>query len=411
MNEQITINELLNEQDDSLFTSSDIYNEQEEDVSEKGLVSIREMAISGTDWTTETIVRQIEKGNIILDPEFQRRDAWTRKKKSRFIESLFLGFPIPQIILAEQKEKKGKFIVIDGKQRLLSLQQFMREDDTQENTLKLMGLEVKPELNGKTYRKMIDLQMDSEIDEFANQPIRTVVVKNWPTVEVLYLIFLRLNTGSIRLSPQELRQALYPGGFIQFANEAASNSQQIKRMLKLKPTALDFRMRDVEILIRYMAFSFFSKAYSGSMQDFLDNTCEKLNKEWTKKKEEIEDRYAIFEEAVDCVYAIFGKNAFSKYKDGHYEGKVNRAVIDIMLFYFSDKSIRDKAIFFSDKVLAGFEQLCVEDTNFLDAVEQTTKSKQAVSYRFNKWAEVLGASISELIESPFSGERNDNASN
>ncbi|MGN6930399.1 DUF262 domain-containing protein, partial [Neisseria sp. P0015.S010] len=76
------------------------------------------------DWTTETIIRQIEKGNIILNPDFQRRDAWNKKKKSQFIESLILGLPIPQIVLAESKDQKGKYIVLDGKQRLLSLRQF-----------------------------------------------------------------------------------------------------------------------------------------------------------------------------------------------------------------------------------------------------------------------------------------------
>ena len=166
------------------------------------------MAISGTDWTADTIVNQIRKGNILLSPYFQRRDAWSPKMKSRFIESLFLGLPIPQIILAENKEKKGTYIVIDGKQRLLSLQQFVEGDDDGKK-LKLIGLEVKENLNKMTYEEIQNSEYCDEIDAFNNQTIRTVVVKNWPSVEVLYLLFLRLNTGSVKLSPQELRQALY----------------------------------------------------------------------------------------------------------------------------------------------------------------------------------------------------------
>ena len=77
-----------------------------------------------TDWTCETVVSQLERGNIELNPTFQRRSAWTDKKQSLFIESLILGLPIPQLILAEDKNRKGSFIVIDGKQRLLEIRRF-----------------------------------------------------------------------------------------------------------------------------------------------------------------------------------------------------------------------------------------------------------------------------------------------
>jgi hypothetical protein len=66
-----------------------------------------ESVIWGTDWTVETLLSQLKKGNIQLEPKFQRRDAWSPERKSRFIESLILNLPIPQIILAETKDQKG----------------------------------------------------------------------------------------------------------------------------------------------------------------------------------------------------------------------------------------------------------------------------------------------------------------
>lgn len=400
MEEQYSVFDMIDDSV-SVFTASDINNEQEEDVSKNGIDSINQMAISGTDWTTETIVRQIEKGNIILDPDFQRREAWTTTKKSRFIESLVLGFPIPQVVLAESRDKKGRFIVIDGKQRLISLQQFMREDSSKPHTLKLRGLEVKTELNGKTYSQMIAEGLDTDIDALSNQPIRTIVVKNWPSVEVLYLIFLRLNTGSVKLSPQELRQALYPGNFIQFANKTAAESNGIKRILRLKKDALDFRMRDVELLIRYMAFQYFADQYHGSMQAFLDKACEQLNKDWSIKKDNIREKAKAFESATDCVYTIFGNNAFNKYKDGKYESKINRAIMDVMLYYFSDESIREAAIKKADDVRRAYEQLCTDDVQFLNSIEQTTKSMVSVTDRFKKWAEILSNCVAIPVKSPF----------
>src|SRR5579863_6855302 len=101
--------------------------EGEEDLNTASLQKVTEAVVSSTDWTAETILRQLERGNIKLNPNFQRRDAWRPPGKSRFIESLILGLPIPQLVLAENKNKRGTFIVIDGKQRLLSLRQFSAE--------------------------------------------------------------------------------------------------------------------------------------------------------------------------------------------------------------------------------------------------------------------------------------------
>jgi hypothetical protein len=80
--------------------------ESEEDVS-SGLASqVAKAVLWSTDWTVETIHRQLEKGNIELNPEFQRREAWTDAKKSLFIESLLMGFPIPQIVLSADRPRR-----------------------------------------------------------------------------------------------------------------------------------------------------------------------------------------------------------------------------------------------------------------------------------------------------------------
>jgi uncharacterized protein with ParB-like and HNH nuclease domain len=109
----------------------------------------------GTDWTTETIVSQLRRGNINLNPRYQRRNAWDAARKSLFIESLILGLPIPQIILAEERNQRGRFVVIDGKQRLLAIRQFASGvDDENFPQLKLTGLNDRKDLNGVTYDKL-----------------------------------------------------------------------------------------------------------------------------------------------------------------------------------------------------------------------------------------------------------------
>lgn len=380
------------------FDNSEPYNEQEEDIDQLNKLDLSEMAITGTDWTAETIVNQINKGNILLSPYFQRRDAWNVKIKSRFIESLFLGLPIPQIILAERKEKRGSYIVIDGKQRLLSLQQFV-EGDESGRKLKLTGLEVKTNFNKMTYDDIQNSEFCDEIDAFNNQTIRTVVIKNWPTEKVLYLLFLRLNTGSVKLSPQELRQALYPGPFIDFVNNESEKCPELYQMLDLKRP--DFRMRDVEILIRFFSFSLFAKNYSGSMQQFLDTCCDVLNKSWSSKSEDVKNIFSQFVLAIRATIEIFGDDAFHKFKTQKYESKMNRAIMDIMLYYFASPDIRTKALENKREIKLAFENLCTESVDFVNSIENTTKSMQSVTERFNSWADALSKVLHMPIQSPY----------
>ncbi|EJB1481840.1 TPA: DUF262 domain-containing protein, partial [Salmonella enterica subsp. enterica serovar Java] len=259
------------------------YDEQAENEDDVELIEGTDFSaavVSGTDWTTETIINQINKNNIQLNPDFQRRDAWDKSRKSNFIESLILGLPIPQLVLAERKEQRGAYIVLDGKQRLLSIRQFAAEKgDENYESLKLSGLEIRTDLKGKNLHDLKDdASYYNDVAAFENQPIRTVVIKNWPSEEFLYHVFLRLNTGSVQLAPQELRQALHPGPFVSFVDASAPDNEAIKNILKLKKP--DFRMRDNELLLRFYALKNFLTDYAGDLKKFLDNTCLVFNKDW-----------------------------------------------------------------------------------------------------------------------------------
>ncbi len=129
----------------------------------------------------------------------------------------------------------------------------MRKKESGFNKLKLRSLQFLTELNGKIIEQIEDDY--SYVDyknQFENQTIRTVVIKNWPNEEFLFTVFLRLNTGSKKLSPQELRQALHPGPFLDFLDDATANSQTFWELLNNNEP--DSRMRDVELALRFYAF-------------------------------------------------------------------------------------------------------------------------------------------------------------
>ena len=165
-----------------------------------------------SDWTVSTL-RQELVDIVDLEPHFQRRSVWTTRAKSKFIESLVLGIPIPQILLAERQEERNQFLVLDGKQRLSSIKEFfdgVTEDGT---TFKLQGLDDLKELNGESWQSIREgrPQIARAIDAAA---IRTAVIRGWRRDDVLYEIFHRLNSGSVRLSPMELRMSLIRGPFV-----------------------------------------------------------------------------------------------------------------------------------------------------------------------------------------------------
>ncbi|QWU35636.1 DUF262 domain-containing protein [Serratia ureilytica] len=370
------------------FIEFDEQAENENDIDNDDL-DFSSAVLSSTDWTTETIINQINKNNIELNPSFQRRDAWTKSRKSNFIESLILGLPIPQLVLAERKDKRGTYIVLDGKQRLLTIRQFAASNsDNDYIQLKLHGLDIRKDLVGKSLETMKqDVLYFDDVSSFENQPIRTVVIRNWPNEEFLYHVFLRLNTGSVQLAPQELRQALHPGPFVSFIDNTSAENISLKEILKIDVP--DFRMRDNELLLRYISFKSFMSDYSGNIKRFLDDTCEFYNINWQDTEQSIKQQVSDFDASHQRVKEIFGNHSYRKWFGGAYEVKFNRAIFDIMIGSFSIEEVRKRSLGHENEIEGAFKKLCAENYEFLSSIETTTKSLMSTYHRFMYWYSAL----------------------
>ena len=385
-----------------MLQESELFDNDPSDLDETDLGTFRtEAVVTSTDWTAETILSQLKRGNIELSPRFQRREAWRDNRKSAFIESLFLGLPVPQIVLAERQDRKGSYIVIDGKQRLLSIRRFGVEEDNEEfEPLRLIGLANKTELNGHTWSSLKESpRFQEEIAAYENQTIRTVVVRNWPNEMFLYLVFLRLNTGSVPLSTQELRQALHPGPFTDFAEKYSADSDSIRKALSLK--APDFRMRDVEILIRFFAFAESIHEYNGNLKEFLDNTCKRYNDAWGHREAEIVELAQQCDQAVDMTIKIFGAHAFKRWRrSSGFESRFNRAVFDIMTYYFRHSGPRQHAAGREEAIKEAFKDLSETNDEFDEALQTTTKSTQATFERLHEWGNKLQSVLNCELDIP-----------
>ncbi|WP_371518057.1 DUF262 domain-containing protein [Kitasatospora sp. NBC_01300] len=374
--------------------------ESEEDVIER--LTAARASVSATDWTIETIVAQMRKGRIDLNPAFQRRAAWTNPTKSRFVESAILSYPIPQIVLAEKTDRAGHYFVIDGKQRLLALRQFYsgqgQEIDADFEPFKITGTSILGSVRGFDIKRLEDERSDL-FDAFENHTIRTVTIKGWESEDFLYTLFLRLNTGSVPLSPQELRQALVPGAFVNFVDEQSGISPGLQHLLGNKGP--DRRMIDAEMLVRYFGFQNEFVPYKGNLKDFLDKTCIYLNKNWSSKSELIRGQLSEMERAIDAARQIFSDSgACHKWSGVRWERSLNRAVFDVQIHALADERVRDAALGRKHEVLKAFKDVCVENDKFIAAITSTTKSIDATSSRFEIWANALGGVLGVPIPRP-----------
>lgn len=368
-----------------LFDDDDQTGESIED-STTSENDLRNAVLYHTDWTVETIVTQIKKGRIDLFPEFQRREAWGHKAKSLLIESILLNFPIPAITLAE-RPREGGFIVVDGKQRLSAISQFLGvQDGSRYNNFPLIGLTQLTKFNNMDFSSIAQ-NFPRDAAAIENYPIRTNVIRGWKNDSVLFSIFHRLNSATVKLSPQELRQSLHPGPFTKYITHYCESSKALRDIFPgAEP---DFRMRDVELAIRFLSLALFINSYSGDLKRQLDSTVNILNQNWEQQKSTVELCLDRMEAIYFAALQAFGREGiFRKWTGSGWESRTNRAIFDVVMFAgLSDEVLiayREKG----GDVVRAFEKASMIPA-FRDAVERTTKTTEALASRIYYFCEEL----------------------
>lgn len=376
-----------------VFGEDLLWNEEiNEDVSPEGE---SEIVVYSRDWTIATIISQIEQKNIDLNPKFQRRNAWDDARRSMLIESLIAGLPVPEIVLAEDPKKRKAFIVIDGKQRLLTIAGFVDPTMGYWRKSELKKLKLRKELNTKTYEQLkSDHRLADELREFMNADVRCTIISNFKSDDTLYDIFYRLNTGSVPLSTQELRQVLHKGPFADYLVEITNTLQPIHRVLgTIGP---DNRLKDVEILLRFIAIVLFGNHYEGNLKKFLDEAMELVTADWINSKPKVEEVYRDMNRAISNLTKVLGIGLVGrKFVDGAWESRFNRVLFEVEAFYF--RRIPDTKITGGKKrFVEGLKKL-FEDPEFRASVEATTKTNDRYELRFRRFQKLVNESFDTKI--------------
>ena len=365
----------------------DIDESEPDEHEELSADDVSDVLLYTLDWSVQSLLERIGT-TLDINPAFQRRDAWATERKSKYIESLMLGLPVPQVVLAEDNTRKGQFIVIDGKQRLVTMKQFAAPNE-HFPALRLRRMEFLSQLNGMTFDDVRSaLGGDDYAENLLAQPVRTIVVRNWRKPAVLYQIFVRLNQGSLPLSPQELRQALFPGDFSRWINTRSATSDPIHRARRLRSE--DFRMRDAEMLLRAVGFQDRLEEYAGNLRAFLDETCERGNAGWGARKDHFEDLARRCESGIERAETVFGRDAFLRYVPERYIRRFNIAVFDVMSLVLASDELSDEEVTeYASEIKQGFEFLCRERPEFQDALKSTTKTVRATATRIMMFAQMV----------------------
>jgi hypothetical protein len=207
------------------------------------------------DFTIELIVQKFEKDEFWI-PDYQREYVWRESNKALFIESVLLGLPIPFMFMAENDD--GRLEIVDGAQRIQTLEAFLAGD------LTLNHLEKLPSVNGFTFSDLPDTQQR----KFVNRALRIIILDENTDQSVRHELFKRINTSGQRVRPSEIRIGSYPGPFMDFLRACA----ELPAFLELCPisTSMMDRQENVELVTRFFCYLEHYRDFKHDVEQFLN---------------------------------------------------------------------------------------------------------------------------------------------
>ena len=313
--------------------------------------------------TIHDVLRRIDQGQFIMDPDFQRDFIWPVDKQSKLIESVLMRIPLPVFYIAENDD--GKLVVVDGLQRLSTFWNFVNEEER-------LRLPDNPDLNGKKFSEL-DNKLQNRIEDCN---LTLYVIDSKAPERARLDIFERVN-GGVPLTRQQMRNCLYMGPGTRFLKEEAGK----KLFLDATGRSLNrARMRDREFINRFCGFQLFPpNEYRGDMDLFLSVTLREMNK---LGPEHLEMLSSQLRTGLENNLSLFGRYAFRKHtrrQEGR-RGFINASLWDVMctgLAWYDADAVKAKK-----KVLLSAFYRLLESEEFNDAITLGTNQTNRVRARF-----------------------------
>lgn len=227
------------------------------------------------DMSVRELIAMVGAHEIDVAPEYQRHFVWDAARQSALLESIFLGIPIPPLFMATNKD--GTWDVVDGVQRISTLVHFCGSEDQRKvvnfsDQLRLQQLTKLTAFEGKLFEELPkSIQLG-----FLTRPLRVTTLNDKSNLAVRFDLFERLNSGGVKLQPQEIRNCVYRGPFNDLLR-TLSSVPEFRRVLRLQSG--DFSNGTFEeLVLRFFAFLEGYQLFEHSVNGFLNAYMDKSNK-------------------------------------------------------------------------------------------------------------------------------------
>ena len=366
----------------------------------------RRMDVREEKWTVRELWERYQQDNIVLEPDFQRHYVWDDTRASRYIESLILNLPTPPIFVSEESD--GRWLVVDGHQRTETIFRFMQpllrsHSGTQGSArnpgsfrvLTLHSMEVLNELNGKG----VTAFSIEDRSELWDTPIPIIILSRTNHPDLKYVLFARLNLGSMALNNQELRNCLFRGTYNKLLDDLSNDRRFLSLWKKNEP---DKRMTDKERVLRFFALLHGMDRYRTPFRAFLNDEMESNQHLDTFSRERCERE---FHSAMTWTERIFAEEAFKRFQIGGTDNPSGRWINrrhDIL--YECETVGFGRYVGQLEEIWNGLEQQqkdffkaslrsrlagTMAEERFADTLSERTTAPRVVSARFDMWNEAL----------------------
>jgi hypothetical protein len=360
--------DLLSRLEDELHDQRQVIDEAEDD----DLPGVRfSISSYGADYTVDSLVKRV-RSKAFFVPDFQRMYVWNLKQASRFIESLLIGLPVPGIFVYRQSDT-GRHLIVDGQQRLKSLQYFY-DGYFRDDNLEFRLTSVQDPWVGRSYKELDEvdrLRLDDSI-------IHTTIFKQEIPKKgdrSVYEVFERINTGGTKLSDQEIRVCVNIGEFTSLLRRLNESSDW--REMYGKHSA---RLKDEELILRLLALIYAGSRYKRPMRVFLDQFLEENANLVALSGNELS---SVFISTMKFIRETLGARAFRP------QSTLNAAVFDAVGVATAEL-IKEDPNLDKERYRSAYFAL-LRDDQFVQAYTRSTADENQLKVRIERAKTLLGA--------------------
>ncbi len=339
--------------------------------------SQNDLVLQTSDFSLQGLKEMVDDQIIDLAPKYQRRERWEIERQSELIESFLLNVPVPPIYLAE--EEYGIYSIIDGKQRITAVSDFLN------NGFALKGLEEFRDLNGARFRELPKtLQNALRVRPYLR--VITLLKQSHPRLK--YEVFIRLNRGGIRLNNQEIRNVAFRGDLNDAIYRSADHAL-LKAALKIESSksAAFQQMQDAEFVLRYLTLLRTWDNFSGSLSKSMDQF---MLEHKDAQGAELAAIVEPFEQAITRSYSLWGENAFQRWDGQKWRQQALAGLYDAQMIAASLLTEEQaQALYAKQHVLVEATKDLFEQAEFEESVRLGTNTPSRIRYRIDQTYNLL----------------------